>query len=73
MGHIQYFMEYARQQPIYREGGNPGFHEAIGDLIALPVSTPEHLVKINLLDTISPENLAAINLNFQMKMALDKV
>lgn len=73
MGHIQYFMEYATQSPIYREGANPGFHEAIGDLIALAVSTPEHLVKVKLLDPIPDENLTAINLNYQMKMALDKV
>ncbi len=73
MGHIQYFMEYARQNPVYREGANPGFHEAIGDLIALAVSTPEHLVKVGLLDPIPAESLAAINLNYQMKMALDKV
>lgn len=74
MGHIQYFMEYAVQPPIYREGANPGFHEAIGDLIALSVATPEHLTKVGLLDQVNnPAELAKINLNYQMKMALDKV
>lgn len=74
MGHIQYFMEYSIQPPIYREGANPGFHEAIGDLIALSVSTPEHLAKIKLLDqTEIDQNKDKINLNYQMKMALDKI
>ena len=34
---------------ILRDSANDGFHEAIGDTIALSV-TPEYLVKIGLLD-----------------------
>ena len=35
-----------RFQPIiFRTGANPGFHEAVGDTIALSVNTPEHLYK----------------------------
>jgi len=48
MGHIQYFMEYSGQPTVYRDGGNPGFHEAIGDLIALSVVTPKHLQKVGI-------------------------
>ena len=33
MGHIQYFMQYANQPQIYRDGANNGFHEAIGWII----------------------------------------
>lgn len=74
MGHIQYFMEYSNQPPVYREGANPGFHEAIGDLIALSVATPEHLAKINLLNSSKIQaDLEKINLNYQMKMALEKI
>ena len=29
-----------------------GFHEAVGDVMALSVATPEHLQKIGLLDNI---------------------
>ena len=43
MGHIQYYQQYAHQPIIFRSGGNPGFHEAIGDTLALAVSTPGHL------------------------------
>ena len=35
---------------MFRTGANPGFHEAIGDTIALSVANPRHLVKIGLLD-----------------------
>ena len=29
MGHIQYFLQYAQQPVTFREGANPGFHEAV--------------------------------------------
>ena len=74
MGHIQYFMNYVIQDPIYREGANPGFHEAIGDLIALAVATPDHLTKVGLLDPLTDQEQATkINLNYQLKMALEKI
>ncbi|XP_075677146.1 angiotensin-converting enzyme-like [Dermatophagoides pteronyssinus] len=72
MGHIQYYLQYKDQPVAFREGANPGFHEAVGDLLALSVSTPEHLKKINLLspnETVDQEIL----LNYQLKMALDKL
>jgi peptidyl-dipeptidase A len=40
---------YNRQPVILRDSANDGFHEAIGDTIALSV-TPEYLVKIGLID-----------------------
>ena len=43
MGHIVYFQQYAHQPVIFRAGGNPGFHEGLGDTIALAVNTPGHL------------------------------
>lgn len=33
----------------YRSGANPGFHEAIGDTIALSVENPKHLKSVGLL------------------------
>jgi peptidyl-dipeptidase A len=48
LGHIQYFMQYKHQPVIYRDGANPGFHEAVGDTIGLSI-TPEHLKKVGLL------------------------
>lgn len=52
MGHVQYYLQYKEQPVSLRQGANPGFHEAIGDVLALSVSTPAHLHKIGLLDHV---------------------
>lgn len=52
MGHIQYFMQYSGLPTPFRKGANFGFHEAVGDVMELSVSTPEHLNKIGLLDDV---------------------
>ena len=49
LGHNYYFRAYKDQSPLYRDGANDGFHEAIGDTIALSI-TPDYLVEIGLLD-----------------------
>lgn len=48
-----------------------GFHEAVGDVLALSVATPKHLQKVGLLSKVDddPES----DINFLMKMALDKI
>ncbi|XP_060242521.1 angiotensin-converting enzyme isoform X2 [Meriones unguiculatus] len=71
MGHIQYFMQYKDLPVTFREGANPGFHEAIGDVLALSVSTPKHLHSLNLLS--SEGSGYEHDINFLMKMALDKI
>ena len=32
-------------------GANPGFHEAIGDVVSLSVETPSYLKEVGLMDT----------------------
>jgi len=71
MGHVQYYLQYKDQPVTFREGANPGFHEAVGDLLALSVSTPRHLAKINLLSDYVEDH--EITLNYQMQMALQKI
>lgn len=71
MGHIQYYLQYKDQPITFREGANPGFHEAVGDLLALSVSTPRHLAKIKLLHDYVEDK--EITLNYQMQMALQKL
>jgi peptidyl-dipeptidase A len=71
MGHIQYYLQYAEQPYNFRDGANPGFHEAIGDTIALSVSTPKHLQKINLLQDYEDTDESSINA--LMDIALQKV
>ncbi|XP_040473534.1 angiotensin-converting enzyme [Falco naumanni] len=71
MGHVQYFLQYMDQPISFRDGANPGFHEAVGDVMALSVSTPKHLHSINLLDQVT-ENKES-DINYLMNMALDKI
>lgn len=52
MGHIQYYMSYKNQPFHFKEGANPGFHEALGDLMTLSVMNPQHLHKIGLIDQL---------------------
>jgi len=48
LGHNFYQRAYAQLPVILRDSANDGFHEAIGDTIALSV-TPEYLVKIGMI------------------------
>ncbi|KAH0568973.1 hypothetical protein KQX54_021672 [Cotesia glomerata] len=61
MGHIQYDLQYKNQPTVFKEGANPGFHEAVGDTIALSASTPEHLQEIGLLADASTDKEAVLN------------
>ncbi len=49
LGHNFYQRAYNQQPLLFRDSANDGFHEAVGDTIALSV-TPEYLVKLGLLD-----------------------
>ena len=69
LGHNFYQRAYDQQPVIFRDSANDGFHEAIGDTIALSV-TPEYLVKIKLLDK-APDT--SRDLGLLMNKALEKV
>lgn len=69
LGHNFYQRAYNRQPFLFRAGANDGFHEAVGDTIALSI-TPEYLVKIGLLDK-APD--ASKDLGLLLARALDKV
>ena len=68
-GHNFYQRAYNQQPPLFRDSANDGFHEAIGDTIALSV-TPGYLVKIGLLDK-APDPSRDIGL--LLHKALEKV
>jgi peptidyl-dipeptidase A len=70
LGHLFYFQRYVSLPILFQQGANDGFHEAIGDTMALSV-TPAYLKSIGLLDTLP--NSDRTRLNAQMKMALEKV
>ena len=69
LGHNYYQRAYKDLPVIYRDSANDGFHEAIGDTIALSI-TPEYLVKIGLIDK-APD--ASRDLGLLMGRALEKV
>ncbi len=69
LGHSVYQRSYRQQPYLFRNGAHDGFHEAIGDAIALSV-TPEYLVKAGLLDR-APD--AAGDIGLLLARALEKV
>jgi peptidyl-dipeptidase A len=69
LGHNFYQRAYRALPMVFRDSANDGFHEAIGDTIALSV-TPEYLVKIGLLDA-APD--ASRDIGLLLSRALDKI
>ncbi|KAG5323201.1 ACE enzyme, partial [Acromyrmex heyeri] len=71
MAHIQYFLRYSGLPREFRDGANPGFHEAVGEAVALSVTTPQHLQTLGLANTFIDERSADINYLFAL--AMDKL
>ena len=68
LGHNFYQRAYMSQPPLFQNGANDGFHEAIGDAIALSI-TPEYLKGVGLLSEIPKSD----DTGYLLRMALDKV
>ncbi|MGY4396030.1 peptidyl-dipeptidase A [Sphingomonas sp. UYAg733] len=71
MGHNYYQRAYQDQPPLFLNGANDGFHEAIGDFVALSI-TPDYLVQIGLLDKAKVPS-ADKDTGLLLKQAMDKV
>jgi len=71
LGHNYYQRAYNQQPFLYMNSANDGFHEAVGDFIALSV-TPDYLVKIGLLDPKAVPS-ADKDIGLLLKQAMDKV
>ncbi len=69
LGHNFYQRAYNQQPYLFRNGANDGFHEAIGDAIALSI-TPTYLKTLGLAGDEPP---AAADIPLQLRTALDKV
>ena len=69
LGHNYYQRAYSLQDPLYRTSANDGFHEGIGDTVALSI-TPEYLVEVGLLDRAPA---AANDIGLLLRQALDKI
>ncbi|NCQ64353.1 MAG: peptidase M2 family protein, partial [Alphaproteobacteria bacterium] len=71
LGHNYYQRAYKAQDFIHLNGANDGFHEAIGDMIALSI-TPEYLVQIGMLDRADVPG-ADKDIGLLLRQAMDKV
>ena len=69
LGHNFYQRAYSGQAPLFQSSANDGFHEAVGDTIALSV-TPEYLKQIGLIDAVPP---ASGDIDYLLQQALEKV
>lgn len=71
LGHNYYQRAYNKQSYLHLNGANDGFHEAIGDAIALSI-TPDYLVQIGLLDASKVPSADKDN-GLLLRQAMDKV
>jgi len=69
LGHDFYSRAYMNQPPLFQGSANDGFHEAVGDTIALSV-TPEYLKQIGLIDAVPP---ASGDADYLLRQALEKI
>ncbi|EDM75795.1 peptidyl-dipeptidase A [Plesiocystis pacifica SIR-1] len=70
LGHNYYYHYYYDKPVLFQQGAHDGFHEGIGDTLALSV-TPKYLVDMGLLDEVSEDPKAVINK--QMADGLEKI
>jgi len=68
LGHIQYDQQYKHLPMVYRDGANGGFHEAVGEMMAMIGATPKHLYSIGLLDELVEDD--ELDINFLLSQAL---
>ncbi|GAA0638600.1 M2 family metallopeptidase [Sphingomonas ursincola] len=71
LGHNYYQRAYNKQDPLHLDGANDGFHEAIGDMVALSI-TPDYLVEIGLLDKAKVPG-ADKDLGLLLRQGMDKL
>lgn len=71
LGHNYYQRAYNKNSYLHLDGANDGFHEAIGDAIALSI-TPEYLVQVGLLDADKVPS-ADKDVGLLLRQAMDKV
>ena len=71
LGHNYYQRAYNQQDWLHQNGANDGFHEAIGDMVALSI-TPDYLVEIGLLDASQVPG-ADKDIGLLLRQAMDKV
>ena len=71
LGHVYYQLAYQDQPFLFREGVNNGFHEAIGDFIALSALAPGYLKRLGLEPADLPDDRS--DLPFLLHQALNRI
>ena len=69
LGHNYYQRAYRQQPFLFRDSANDGFHEALGDTIALSI-TPQYLRQLGFIDK---DPAPGSDIALLLRMALDKV
>ncbi len=69
LGHNYYQRAYRQQPFLFRDSANDGFHEALGDTIALSI-TPQYLRQLGFIDK---DPAPGSDIGLLLRMALDKV
>ena len=69
LGHNYYQRAYRQQPYLFRDSANDGFHEALGDTVALSI-TPQYLKQLGFIDK---DPAPGSDIGLLLKMALDKV
>merc|ERR1711970_954039 len=73
MGHVQYFLQYAHQSYLYRDGANPGFHEGVADVLSLAVGTATYFQMLGLVGEEVDISDEQTNINILFDMALERI
>lgn len=68
LGHIYYYNYYYNEPVLFQSGANDGFHEGIGDTLALSI-TPGYLKQVGILDEVSESQESVINKQMQDALA----
>ncbi|XP_032515650.2 angiotensin-converting enzyme-like isoform X1 [Danaus plexippus] len=69
LGHVQYFKHYRNLEPLYRDGPNPAFHDAVSDIVAVQIASPNHLSTLNFVKVDTTDNST---INHLLWLALEK-
>jgi peptidyl-dipeptidase A len=73
MGHIQYFLQYNKQPYLFKNGANPGFHEAVADILALAVNTADSYQRLGLMPKDIDFEDEEVNINILLSKALERI
>lgn len=71
LGHNIYQRAYNEQPFLFRNGANDGFHEAVGDTIALSI-TPAYLQEVKLL-AAAPKAQGGDDIPYLLRQGMDKI